>query len=98
MNQEVTSVITLLETRTRQLILQHKKVQEQLDKVQKELQEQKEYAQALEQENQELREQYSRLKAARLLDMADSDDLHETRKRLNRLIASVDRCIATLRA
>ena len=98
MNQNVTSVITRLETRIRQLILKYSKVKEQLAKVQKDLEEQKEYSAALEEENDQLREQYSRLKAARLMDMADSDDLHETRKRINRLIASIDRCLATLRA
>lgn len=98
MNQDVTSVITLLETRIRQLLIRHAKLKEQLDKVQQQFEEQKEHTAALEEENRKLREDYSRLKAARLMDMADSDDLHETRKRINRLIASIDRCLATLRA
>jgi hypothetical protein len=51
----------------------------------------------LEEEKHELEEKYARLKMARLIDMADDDDLKSTRKRINKMIASVDRCLATLK-
>ncbi len=98
MEPEVNNILQRLETRTRQLILSYRNQQDEIAKLQEKLQEQVEYVKSLEEENQQLRTDYSRLKAARLIDMADDDDLHETRKRINRMIASVDRCIATIKA
>ena len=98
MELEVNDILKRLETRTRQLILSYRNQQDEIAKLQEKLQEQTKYAKVLEEENQKLRTDYSRLKAARLIDMADDDDLHETRKRINRMIASVDRCIATIKA
>lgn len=97
MNQEVISLISHLETRTRQLLLQYDKLQQQLKATELKLAEQQEYALALEEENHELEEKYARLKMARLVDMADDDDLRTTRKRINKMIASVDKCLATLK-
>lgn len=97
MNQEVISLISHLETRTRQLMLQYDKLQQQLKATELKLAEQQEYSQALEEENHELEEKYARLKMARLVDMADDDDLRTTRKRINKMIASVDKCLATLK-
>ena len=98
MEPEVNNILQRLETRTRQLILSYRNQQDEIAKLQEKLQEQVEYVKSLEEENQQLRTDYSRLKTARLIDMADDDDLHETRKRINRMIASVDRCIATIKA
>lgn len=97
MNQEVVSLISRLETRTRQLMLQYEKLQQQLKETEQKLVEQQEYGKALEEENHELEEKYARLKMARLVDMADDDDLRTTRKRINKMIASVDKCLATLK-
>lgn len=96
MNQDVMQLISRLETRSRQLILQYEKLQARLAQTEKKLEEEKEYSKALEEENHELQENYKRLKMARLIDMADSDDLKQTRKRINKMIASVDLCIAKL--
>ena len=52
----------------------------------------------LEEEKQELEDKYARLKMVRLIDMADDDELKSTRKRINKMIASVDKCLATLKA
>ncbi len=98
MELEVTNILQRLETRTRQLILRYRDQQSEIRKLEEKLREQTEYAKALEEENTKLRNDYSRLKAARLIDMADDGDLHETRLRINRMIASVDRCIATIKA
>lgn len=97
MNQEVSTLISRLETRTRQLMLQYDKLQQQLKDTERKLAEQQEYSQALEEENHELEEKYARLKMARLVDMANDDDLKSTRKRINKMIASVDKCLATLK-
>ncbi len=97
MNQEVITLISHLETRTRQLMLQYDKLQQELKETEQKLAEQQEYSKALEEENHELEDKYARLKMARLVDMADDDDLRTTRKRINKMIASVDKCLATLK-
>ncbi len=97
MKQDVRTLISHLETRTRQLLLQYDLVQQKLEETERKLAEQKEYCQALEEENHELEEKYTILKMARLVDMADDDDLKITRKRINKMIASVDKCLSTLK-
>jgi hypothetical protein len=78
-------------------MLQYDKLQQQLAETEQKLSEQKRLCLVLEEEKQSLEEKYSRLKMARLIDMADDDDLKSTRKRINRMIASVDKCLATLK-
>lgn len=98
MNQDVIALVSSLETRTRQLILQYDRTKLLLAEAQKKLAEQEEYCMLLEEEKQELEEKYARLKMAKLIDMADDDELKSTRKRINKMIASVDKCLATLKA
>ena len=97
MNENVMTLVSRLETRTRQLMLQYDKLQQQLTETEQKLSEQKLLCLVLEEEKQSLEEKYARLKMARLIDMADDDDLKSTRKRINRMIASVDKCLATLK-
>lgn len=97
MNENVMTLVSRLETRTRQLMLQYDKLQQQLKETEQKLSEQKRLCLNLEEENRSLEEKYARLKMARLIDMADDDDLKSTRKRINRMIASVDKCLATLK-
>jgi hypothetical protein len=78
-------------------MLQYDKLQQQLAETEQKLSEQKRLCLILEEEKQSLEEKYARLKMARLIDMADDDDLKSTRKRINRMIASVDKCLATLK-
>ena len=97
MNQDVIAIVSRLETRTRQLMLQYDKLKSFLEETEKKLAEQKQSNAALKEEVSVLEEKYARLKMARLIDMADDDDLRSTRKRINKMIASVDRCLATLK-
>ena len=97
MNQETISIVTRLETRTRQMLLQYDKLQKQLQETEEKLAEQRQRCQSLEEENHNLEEKYARLKMARLIDMVDDDELRSTRKRINKMIASVDKCLATLK-
>ena len=98
MNQDVIALVSSLETRTRQLMLQYDRLKLLLKETQTKLAEQEEYCMLLEEEKQELEDKYARLKMARLIDMADDDELNSTRKRINKMIASVDKCLATLKA
>lgn len=98
MNQDVTSLISTLKTRTRQLLLQHDKLKSQLEEAERMLSEQRHQCMVLEEEKRDLEEKYARLKMAKLIDMADDDELRSTRKRINKMISSVDKCLATLKA
>lgn len=97
MKEDIITLVSRFETRTRQLMLQYDKVQQQLAEAEKKLDEQKQHCLALEEENKTLEEKYDRLKMAKLIDMADDDELKTTRKRINKMIASVDKCLATLK-
>lgn len=97
MNQDVIAIVSRLETRTRQLMLQYDKIKLLLAETEQKLSEQQQHCLALEKEKHALEEKYSRLKMARLIDMTDDDDLKTTRKRINKMIASVDKCLATLK-
>lgn len=97
MNQDVATLISRLETRTRELMQHYDKVCQQLRDTEQKLEEQKLQCLILEEERQALEDKYARLKMARLIDMADDDELRSTRKRINKMIASVDKCLATLK-
>ena len=97
MDQDVDSIISRLETRTRQLIMQYDQLKIQLANAEQKLLDQQQYCLSLEAENHALKDNYARLKMARMIDMIDDDELKTTRKRINKMIASVDKCLATLK-
>ena len=89
-------MVTRLETRCRQMMFQYEKLLERLAMTEQKLAQEKERSKALEEEKHRLEEKYAQLKMARLIDMTDTDDLKLARKRINKMIAQVDRCIANL--
>ena len=89
-------VVTRLETRCRQMMFQYEKLLERLAMTEQKLAQEKERSKALEEEKHRLEEKYAQLKTARLIDMTDTDDLKLARKRISKMIAQVDRCIANL--
>ena len=89
-------VVTRLETRCRQMMFQYEKMLEKLAVTEQKLAQEKERSKALEEEKHRLEEKYAQLKMARLIDMTDTDDLKLARKRISKMIAQVDRCIANL--
>ncbi len=97
MEHDITSIVTRLETRTRQLMFQYSTLKQALAETEQKLAEEKRHCAMLKEENTALEEKYARLKMARLIDMADDDDLRTCRKRINKMIASVDKCLATLK-
>ncbi len=96
MDQELMQVVTRLETRCRQMMFQYEKMLEKLAVTEQKLAQEKERSKALEEEKHRLEEKYAQLKTARLIDMTDTDDLKLARKRISKMIAQVDRCIANL--
>lgn len=97
MNQDVASIISRLESHARQLILQYSKIKQQLAEAEQQLSIQKQKCEILEKEKLALEDKYSRLKLARMVDMVDDNELKTARQRINKMIASVDKCLATLK-
>ena len=96
MNQELKDLITRLETRVRQLVLQQKQLQEEQGKLRKQLSEKDEEILNLQIQNEELKRQYSHLKMAKYIDMAD-DDVKDIRGRIRTMVRDIDRCISMLK-
>lgn len=96
MNQELRDIIIRLETRVRQLIMQQEKLQEEQDKLRKQLDNKNEEILQLQIQNEELKQQYSHLKMAKYIDMADND-VKDMRGRIRTMMRDIDRCISMLK-
>ena len=96
MNQELKDLIKQLETRVRLLILQQGQLQEEQDKLRKQLGEKDDEILKLQAQNEELKQQYSRLKMAKYIDMADND-IKDMRGRIRTMVRDIDRCISMLK-
>lgn len=96
MNQELRDIITRLETRVRQLIMQQEKLVEEQDRLRKQLGEKDDEILNLQIQNEELKQQYSRLKMAKYIDMADND-IKDMRGRIRTMVRDIDRCISMLK-
>lgn len=96
MNPELKELIVRLETRTRQLILQQEKLQEEQEKLRLQLQQKDDEILNLQIQNEELKQQYSHLKMAKYIDMADND-VKDMRGRIRTMVRDIDRCISMLK-
>ena len=96
MNQELKALITRLETRVRQLIMQQDQLQEEQAALHKQLGEKDDEILKLQIQNEELKQQYSRLKMAKYIDMADND-VKDMRGRIRTMVRDIDRCISMLK-
>ena len=96
MNQELRDLITGLETRVRQLIMQQEKLHEEEERLRNLLREKDDEILNLQIRNEELNKQYSRLKMAKYIDMADND-VKDMRGRIRTMVRDIDRCISMLK-
>ena len=96
MNQELKALITRIETRVRQLIMQQDQLQEEQAALRKQLGEKDDEILKLQIQNEELKQQYSRLKMAKYIDMADND-VKDMRGRIRTMVRDIDRCISMLK-
>lgn len=96
MNQVLKDLIKQLETRVRQLILQQAKLQEEQEGLRMQLNEKDDEIRQLKIQNEELMQQYSRLKMAKYIDMADND-VKDMRGRIRTMVRDIDRCISMLK-
>ncbi len=96
MDAQLNEIALRLETRTRQLILRHKKLMQQVEQLEQKLSQQEEEIQSLQTRNEELEKEYANLKMAKYIDMAD-DDVKDLRGRIRRMVRDIDKCIAMLK-
>ena len=96
MNQELKDIIIRLETRVRQLIMQQEKQHGEQDALLRKLKEKDEEILKLQIQNEELKQQYNRLKMAKYIDMADND-VKDMRGRIRAMVRDIDRCISMLK-
>ena len=96
MNKELKELIVRLETRTRQLILQQERLQDEQKELRLQLQQKDEEILNLQIQNEELKQQYSHLKMAKYIDMADND-VKDMRGRIRTMVRDIDRCISMLK-
>jgi DNA repair exonuclease SbcCD ATPase subunit len=94
--EETMEILSKLETRTRQMLFRHQEVMNEMQNLRTQLEERDEQIRQLIEAAKEDKQAYERLKMAKYLDAMD-DDAHSTRARINRMIASVDKCIAILK-
>ena len=96
MDAKLTELIIRLETRTRQLLMQYTKSQEEKKDLMLRLKERDDEILSLKQKNEELQRQYTHLKMAKYIDMAD-DDVKDLRGRIKKMVRDVDRRISMLK-
>ena len=96
MDAKLTELIIRLETRTRQLLIQYSKSQEEKMNLQSRLKERDAEILSLKQKNEELQQQYTHLKMAKYIDLAD-DDEKDLRGGIRKMVRDVDRCISMLK-
>lgn len=96
MDAKLTELIIRIETRTRQLLMQYTKSQEEKKELILRLKERDDEILSLKQKNEELQKQYTHLKMAKYIDMAD-DDVKDLRGRIKKMVRDVDRCISMLK-
>ena len=91
------NLVTRLEARTRQLLLQYDKVQQEKLELMKKLADREEQILNLQIENEDLKNQYAHLKTAKYIDLAD-DDVKQIRGRISKMVRDIDKCIALLKS
>lgn len=96
MDAKLTELIIRIETRTRQLMMQYGKAQEEKRDLLSRLKERDAEILLLKQKNEELQEKYTHLKMAKYIDMADND-VKDLRGRIRKMVRDVDRCISMLK-
>ena len=96
MDEQLMNLVVRLETRTRQLLLQHQQLQKDYDALCRTVQEREEEILDLQVRNEELQQQYGHLKMAKYIDMADND-VKDMRGRIRKMVRDIDRCISMLK-
>lgn len=97
MASEEEKLVTTLETRIRQLILQYRQVKTENESLHKMVDDQEVVINSLRKEKETLQADYANLKLAKMIEIGDND-MKDARSRFSRLVRDVDKCIALLKA
>ena len=96
MDAQLTDMVLRIETRTRQMLMLHQQLRQEIAQMQQQLGEAEAQIQRLHDENRKLQEDYAHLKIAKYVDMAD-DDTKQIRSRISKMVRDIDKCIAMLK-
>ncbi len=96
MDAQTTNLLARVESRTRQLLMEHQRLQQELKLMHQQVFQQEEEIRFLGKEKEELQQKYDRLRMAKYIDMAD-DDTKDIRGRIKKMVRDIDRCIALLK-
>ena len=96
MDAQLTDMVLRIETRTRQMLMCHQQLRQEIARMQQQLVEAEARILQLHDENRKLQEDYAHLKIAKYVDMAD-DDSKQIRSRISKMVRDIDKCIAMLK-
>ena len=96
MDAQLMDLVVRFETRTRQLLMQYKQLQQENAALLQKLGKREDEILTLQIENEDLKNQYQRLKTAKYIDLAD-DDKKQIRGRISKMVRDIDKCIAMLK-
>lgn len=95
MTKDEATLLHRLETQVRLLLQRHKELEVLCHTLQTEKVQLQQQLAETQKESAQLREDLSKLKMAKILEVTDTD-VKDTRNRVNKLIREVDKCIALL--
>ena len=96
MDAQLMDLVVRFETRTRQLLMQYKQLQQENAALLQKLGKREDEILTLQIENEDLKNQYQRLKTAKYIDLAD-DDKKQIRGRISKMVRDIDKCISMLK-
>lgn len=96
MDAQLTDMVLRIETRTRQMLMLHQQLRQEIAQMRHQLDEAEAQIRRLQDDNKKLQEDYAHLKIAKYVDMAD-DDTKQIRSRISKMVRDIDKCIAMLK-
>ena len=96
MDAQLTDMVLRIETRTRQMLMLHQQLRQEIAQMRHQLDEAEAQIRRLQDNNTKLQEDYAHLKIAKYIDMAD-DDTKQIRSRISKMVRDIDKCIAMLK-
>lgn len=96
MDAQLTDMVLRIETHTRQMLMLHQQLRQEIAQMRHQLDEAEAQIRRLQDNNKKLQEDYAHLKIAKYVDMAD-DDTKQIRSRISKMVRDIDKCIAMLK-
>ena len=96
MDAQLTDMVLRIETRTRQMLMLHQQLRQEIAQMRHQLDAAEAQIHRLQDNNKKLQEDYAHLKIAKYVDMAD-DDTKQIRSRISKMVRDIDKCIAMLK-